>query len=557
MKQLKIIANNNNVNTTSGVINVNFNQTIDVPSYSSMALDKISMTILPDPSGVLTIQTDQSINVTTQITGTTATATRVVTLPAGIYSYGTGPTNTNTPTYPDLMLTLTSLFNAILDGDPQLSAGAAYPQLDLGLGFLWYGTLSDKNSFTANLDIYQTVLDTSGTTNSPPYLTNGTTLIPSTTVSVAASVINGYVANTVGTFFVNTSSQLITGCMQVSCILEANDFNTGPAGSGFAIGIGTPNIGAAPTILYGVQFLDNTIRVFNNGVAVGAPLNNSNFVSGSTVSLYMYTDSSTGNLRLATKIGASTWYVLPAGSFTGYNFNTAYCFGCLGESSTTTIGSSNKFLNWEATLQPNLSTDSLGSFYVSPQNKLYLGLNSPSLGATNPDRIVNIDFTSSQSLITSLGFATNVLQAPVSATATANFPGTNPLDFTSYYDLALDVLNLSLESYVGTSGDASNSAGITGKRNTLAYFLIQRLTETQNVFFAEAKQLMFLSIDNKQPISISTLQFRLYNISTNQPVNFSNASFNVYVADKGDDGTHDRDYMGNRSLGIAHDVAQF
>ena len=295
--------------------------------------------------------------------------------------------------------------------------------------------------------------------------------------------------------------------MQVSCILEANDFNTGPAGSGFAIGIGTPNIGAAPTILYGVQFLDNTIRVFNNGVAVGAPLNNSNFVSGSTVSLYMYTDSSTGNLRLATKIGTSTWYVLPPGSFTGYNFNTAYCFGCLGESSTTTIGSSNKFLNWEATLQPNLSTDSLGSFYVSPQNKLYLGLNSPSLGAANPDRIVNIDFTNSQGLITSLGFSTNVLQAPV--------------------------------------------------RNTLAYFLIQRLTETQNVFFAEAKQLMFLSIDNKQPISISSLQFRLYNISTNQPLNFSNASFNVYVADKGDDGTHDRDYMGNRSLGIAHDVAQF
>ena len=55
--------------------------------------------------------------------------------------------------------------------------------------------------------------------------------------------------------------------------------------------------------------------------------------------------------------------------------------------------------------------------------------------------------------------------------------------------MALDVLNLNLETYVGGSG----SGTVSGKRNTLCYFLIQRLTPDENIFFAEAKQLVFLS----------------------------------------------------------------
>ena len=76
------------------------------------------------------------------------------------------------------------------------------------------------------------------------------------------------------------------------------------------------------------------------------------------------------------------------------------------------------------------------------------------------------------------------------------------IDFQNYYDIALDVLNLDLSTYVGSSGTSASTdtsqvyykQRISGKKNTLAYFIIQRLQPDESIFFSESKQLIFLDI---------------------------------------------------------------
>jgi hypothetical protein len=104
MKQLKIIVTDYSITNNSGIIDINFNQSINIPPYSSLALDKISMQILPTTNGLITLQADQEVSIITQTTGDKVTASRSFILPGGQYVYNTGGTNTSG--YPDLLLTL-------------------------------------------------------------------------------------------------------------------------------------------------------------------------------------------------------------------------------------------------------------------------------------------------------------------------------------------------------------------------------------------------------------------------------------------------------------------
>ena len=169
------------------------------------------------------------------------------------------------------------------------------------------------------------------------------------------------------------------------------------------------------------------------------------------------------------------------------------------------------------------------------QNLIYLS--KENLEAGTPNRIIQLDFHSAPLLINSLGFNTNIIQGNVSDTTIFVRNANAGIDFQNYYDIALDVLNLDLSTYVGSSGTSASTdtsqvyykQRISGKKNTLAYFIIQRLQPDESIFFSESKQLIFLDIENKEPMSISSLQFRLYNVDSQIPVNFSTASFNLYV----------------------------
>ena len=154
-------------------------------------------------------------------------------------------------------------------------------------------------------------------------------------------------------------------------------------------------------------------------------------------------------------------------------------------------------------------------------------------------------------MIKSLGLGLNIIQGNVSDTTQFSYTAPQGIDFVNYYDLGLDVLNLSLESYVGFS----NGKG-SGKKNSLAYFLMQRISDNDSLFYNEQKQMIFLSLENKSAMSVSSLQFRIYDVNTGLPISLTNGSFNLYIGDKGDDSGHNS-MPATRYMEAVHNIAQF
>lgn len=547
MKQLKIIVTDYSITNSGGIMDINFNQPINIPPFSSLALDKISMEILPNPNGLISLQADQTVSIITQAYGSKVTQPRTFILPGGSYTYNTSGNNTSG--YPDILQTLNTLCNGILNGTPKLPNT---PEVDYGLGFKWTGIL-DSSVYKVSLDVFQVDFKSSaGGDARAPLLQNADLTVSN--MSAPSGPDNGYVSNILGAYYVYTNKTLIQGCMQSNIDLRANDYSDPSATFSYGLAL-PPASSSTPDILYGITAVGGKFYILNNG-AQGDEISSANFIGAGVVNVYLYTDATTGHLRLCVAKGTNNIsYTTNVNTYSGFSYNTAYCLAVTGISTKTVANASNTFQNWRAFFQPNLSIDNTGTFYQAPPNKSYVS--TPNLGADTPNRQIQIDFSKAPLLINNLGFGLNILQGNVSSINTLVFNAANGIDFQNWYDLALDILNLSLENYVGSSGASSISSGTSGKRNTLCYFVIQRLTPTEAIFFAESKQLMFLSLENKETISVSSLQFRIYNCATNVPVNFATCSFNLFVADRSDDGGHSRPFGANKYLGEAHDVSQF
>ena len=533
MKQLKCVVSNYSVVENNGLIDINFQQSIDIKPNSTIALDKISMEILPNPNGTIILQAPQIINVRTQTSGPKIQVDRSFVLPSGTYTYNHSPLTPETAGLPDLLLTMNNLFNSILDGTPRLPNLATSPELDYGLGFKWIGELTN-NVYKLTLHVYQQ--EYAGSQGFPIELNNNQIVNVNMTQSVVGGV-RGLVSNLDGPFWASTQSPIIQGCM--NGWINARIKNIDDAHL-FELGLSKPSAqGVTPVITYGITCYNDQIFLLNNGIQT-QELDATLFKNKDNLKIWFYTNGGDDNLRMALSLGTDPIFFTTAdGSFTGYDYNQAYHISVAGDSVNGTLANSNQFLSWRWFMQPNTTIDELGVIYnkVPKVNEYYLS--TPNLEATTPDRIIQVDFSKAPLLINSLGFSDNILQGKVSFTNHLVIKAANGIDFSSWYDIALDVLNLNIESYVGSSGSnvVSDPSQVTyrnmisGKKNTLAYFLIQRLNPDESVFFSESKQLIFLSLNNQQSMSVSSLQFRIYNVATGSPVNFSTASFNLFIGD--------------------------
>ena len=127
------------------------------------------------------------------------------------------------------------------------------------------------------------------------------------------------------------------------------------------------------------------------------------------------------------------------------------------------------------------------------------------------------------SLANGLGFSQLAFSyAGISNTIT----GTELVGFVNYFDMALDILNIPLQSYISSEAQ-------TGRSNTLVYFTPVRLdNNNNNVYIFENKNLTFLDIQNIDKFVIESLQFRLYNVSQpNAIFNIQGLSFNLFIED--------------------------
>jgi len=530
MKQLKCIVSNYSVVENNGLIDINFQQSINIKPNSTIALDKISMEILPNPDGTLILQAPQTIIINNQISGAKKQTPVQITLPAGTYTYNASPQTPKLVGSPDLLMTLNNLCNGILDGIPLESNTATTPELDYGLGYKWLGHL-DKNVYKLSLHVFQQ--EFAGDKGFPIELTNNNLTTQNMSIS-ADGTLKGVVANLFGDFSSYTNSPIIQGCFNGWLNMRMQNI----VDNSFRIGLSfAPKNSVAPVIQYGLACYNDTIFLINEGLETIA-LDKSLFFQKANLKLWFWTEGGSLMIGAAEGSGALFWSTA-FGQLTNYDFNIAYRVAVVGTSVASNVNNANRFLTWRFFMQPNITTNEIGTIYNKTPlpNEYYLS--QPNLEASTPNRVIQLDFSQAPLLINSLGFSKNILQGKVSFTDHLVIDAPNGIDFSNWYDIALDVLNLNLESYVGSSGvnAASDLTAVTyknmisGKKNTLAYFLIQRLNQDESVFFNESKQHTFLSLNNQESINVSSLQFRIYNVATQTPINFSTASFNIFIGD--------------------------
>lgn len=536
MKQLKIVTTDYTAKNNFGLIDANFQQNIEIAPYSSIALDKISMDIIPNGTGIINLQQDYTIKITTQTRpANQATNVRSFVLPAGSYTYSaSGSPAPSAPTSPDIFKVLTNLSNGILNSKPSQVFSTTSPLSDTGLGFKWIGTQLTANApILANLHVYQAPWDT--TTSGFDIVAP---ILPASSLTLAnvTSAVDTMTPSDIGAYSGYTTLPILQGALLCSVLPYIRDMDE--PSSSVSIGLGfIPTAGQPPVVQYGLlirKLSSGGVKAFylNDGV-IASELNAEQFLNVQNQTLNFCVDETKGHLRM--KWGNTTAQISPINTFTSFDFNQAYAFMFSGNRVGATI---NEFSNFRCLLQPGVTQNEIGIVYKHEPSPFYL--TAPNLGAIVPLRTILVDFSESPGLIGDLGFNASNLTGNVSVTAPYIVTATDGLTFVNWYDLAIDINNLSLESYIASSGGTTIRSG---KSSAVAYFVMTPLSTsttgtTSSVFYAETKQLVFLSIANKSSLNVSSLQFRIYEVATGKPVNFGSASFNLFIADRSDDGGH-------------------
>jgi hypothetical protein len=224
-------------------------------------------------------------------------------------------------------------------------------------------------------------------------------------------------------------------------------------------------------------------------------------------------------------------YTTPPGAYAGYTTTSSYRFGIEMEADPADpIVFNNPFI----TYQPNIAVDNNGHYidFQSIGGRTYLDQTIvPSLTVypvlplvAPPIRNVVIKFVNSTTLAFGLGFGTTTL--PTLVGSSGSITAENSVNFVNFIDLALDILNLPLATYI-------SSSNTTGRTNTLAYFTPTPQNSTSTSMYSyENKNITFIDINNDEPLVLEALQYRVYNpADLNSFFVFSNLSITMFVSE--------------------------
>jgi hypothetical protein len=516
MKQFKIIADNYN-ESSGGLISVNLNEVVSIAPNSKIVLDKFSCELIGDNSGLLELVSAQTIQYSPQHTQTSsAQALRDVVIPAGKYNF-----NNNIISgviFNQLLDTIGELLNGSLNGNPQISTATGSPTADLGFGFKCF-TSSKGLTY---IQCYQTSLNQQGKIEVPS--------VAPTTDNLTLAVSNGqYSPSIQGDYWLTCGKPLLNGCLQGRIQLRVGA--GGGGGTYWEIGLAEipTTQTTAPIIKYGVGFDGNTETCYfiNGNTKTTAPFDKSNLDFIEKANFYFYTANNGLHVQILADDNSTLFFDSQTGYanvFQGFRFATSFQLSIKG---FYNIGQTPQFVNIRLTEQPNLSLDNIGWYEDIPVNtKTYYTTNG--LGAIRP-RTIYISFKNAPELNNGLGYKNNTLTGYTDATSgSLLFESNTPINFATYLDLAINILNIPLQTYEG------KTTGIDcGKKQTLCYFTPVREAENSNLYLFENKNLPFLSIANKEPINFSSLQFRIFNPSDpTTGINADYLSFNIYIADK-------------------------
>jgi len=505
MKQLKVIKNSIDTQKSS-IIQASFNDTIVVQPNSRIWLDKLQMTILSGNTTGIFLP-EQFIQLSTNATNDESNVPfRTITIPSGNYT-----------TIQALIVELNNRINGILNSNPVQFSNSQVT--DIGLFVLVSEDITDKSI----------TIQYSGVNVEPQTLTN----ITDCSVTTVSSVDYYDPDSNTSPYSVVFPRPLINGALQVlfKMIIPATigtnilEFGIYPDTTTTSSPYFTVKLDA------GIWYYGNfgTYEPFDDQTI----FSNANSTGVDNYYCFYIDPNDAGKLRFGlfnvdthTAIGLTS-----TGAYAGFIFNDEYYYQIRGNQNsavTPVLVGVPDMTCWDAS---TFATDAYGNFVVHtgflPKN--YIGSPELSLGAY-PDipqlavpRTMAFDFTAAQFLANGLGFSQLAFSyAGISNTIT----GTELVGFVNYFDMALDILNIPLQSYISSEAQ-------TGRSNTLVYFTPVRLdSNNNNVYVFENKNLTFLDIQNIDKFVIESLQFRLYNVSQpNAIFNIQGLSFNLFIED--------------------------
>lgn len=520
MKQIKVIADEYD-QSSGGLLNANFNETVEIKPYSKIVLDKFMVVLGENSTGYIAIP-DQVLSYSPQATkNAKAQAMRNITIPAGRYNYNNTPTSGSI--FNDLLTEITELLNGSLNSSPEIPTTQASPSADLGLGF----KLSSDTTGKTQIECYQCALNSQGQISPPS--------VAPQVVNLSSVSNNGFSPSAIGDFSLVVPTPVINGALQAKVQLRVGDDDFGT----YLFGLSpTPDFATSPPeISFGfkVDGSSNELYFHSPTADVLCPFTKGDLLTANPnttlgAQFYFYTANYKLHVIIYNSDGITVFFDSGATAtysnvYNGFRF-VDICHLAVVGSALTVSGIKPIFRNISLTEQPNLALDNVGFYQDVSASRNYFTTNG--LGAV-PSRAIRIDFSNCQVLKTGLGFFNNILNGNTDAgTGYLLFKSDSTINFALFLDLAIETLNIPLQTYV------SKTDGVNcGKRNVLAYFTPTRVSQNENIYVFENKNLTFLSINNQQSMNLSSLQFRIYNPQSNLlTLSADYLSFNLYIADQ-------------------------
>ena len=498
MKQLKVIVDS--YNTKSGLIQASFGEPIIVKSGAKIALENFSLDVLNIVANKIVVRNSTILINTNDVSGNYNNGQRSVFIPEQVFS-----------STQDLMNALTNAFNSILNSDYvyNIQKDVNYVE-DIGLCFINYLSGDFKNIANLTYTGVDYEEETPVTLNINTYETETNGI--------------GYEGKFDSSWYLAYNKPVLLGGLSI--YFQTKFFVNGL--NAFEWGLTNTLLISTPILQYGFRIkTDNKLYLVSNGIEslldiLLAPFLNQNYIH------QFYVENGKLRYQIFNPDNNTVLFKTDAGVFSDFNFINQLFFGMRGVSTAITDTDQIGIGDVNMTYQPAVQQNNVG-WFLKPElldTNVYLGKSVilKANGATI--RTVNFDFTSASNLRANLGLEANV--KTLASGITGSYTGEVPVSFSNYFDLALEITNLPLQSWV--SNTSRNS--LSKRTNILAYFTPQRVVGNARIYLYESRLLNFLSLNNKEPINISSLQFRIYNILAPSVIlDCSSMTFNLFVTD--------------------------
>lgn len=493
MKQLKVIANE--YNNENGLMTVNFNEQILVKPGSKIAMDKFTMDVTNAGTTSNIILPPQNISVNCDQPTQTP---RTITIPGATYA-----------TVSNILDAWNQASNSILE------TSITFPEQDVPDNGLYFGSNLDASGNVTLLWGGCPVV----------YLTGANTELVEVTVDASGEqfLVNTPGPNETLEWIIGTTTPVILGGLDIRFGLEQIDQADPNNFCQYDFGL---SLNPGPLDLqYGIRRFEGKFYVVN-GVEQTEIIDDAAFYEEFFIYQFFV---SAGKLRfqIIDPADSSIAFITDADAFDGFNFNTSYFMSWYGsiEDNNDGIIAPTIFVP-RVIFQTNISQLNTGFIYdfssFVNQNHLYWsGIDGVD------DRTVRIDFTECPLLQEGLGFEALIYQNP-QPLPNYKIEAENAASFDIYYDLALDIPSLQLESYIASTNRGVGA--LSGRKNYLAYFVPQRIEGNKNIYVFTSPELHLVDLSLRDSIDLNSMQFRVIYPSSPQSVfKCESLSFNLYI----------------------------